>query len=77
VTGTEPEIKGLHEATGSDPEFINRLRNTMMVNRLRLKLVRQLIVKRGGNIHRVDREATKKRRAANKQARKQRRINGK
>jgi len=69
---TDPEIAGLHEATGSDPEFMLRLRNTMRLNRLRLKLVQQLIVKRGGNIHRVDQKATAKRRAANKRARKQR-----
>lgn len=70
------EIKGLHEATGSDPEFMERLRNTMMINRLRLKMVRQTIVKQGGNIHPpISPEVRARRRAAGKAGRKQRLSN--
>lgn len=68
----ELEIKGLHEATGSDPEFVRRLRNTILLNRLRLQQTQKLIKERGGNIHGVDRRATAKRRAARKASKKAR-----
>lgn len=70
-----PKISNLFEAVGADEEQVNKFRAMLVENGMRLLKVQMLIVQRGGNIHKVDHKATAKRRARNKAARKQRRIN--
>jgi hypothetical protein len=65
-------IKGLLEKLDLDQATVDRLRRMRVRAAVQYALFANLIVARGGNIHRVNRKATAKRRARNKAARKQR-----
>lgn len=69
------QIKGLVEKLGVDEAAVERLRAMRLAAALRQIQLITLVTQRGGNMHKVDREATAKRRAKNKVARKQRRVN--
>ena len=69
------EIKGLLEVLGlsqSDVDRLRQLRIEAAAERLRFLSV---VISKGGNIHGVNRSATEKRRARNKVARAQRKVN--
>jgi hypothetical protein len=69
------KIKNLFEKTGADPALIETLRKMYYVNAMHKLAVMNTIVARGGNIHTVHPAAVAKRRAANKVAAKQRKVN--
>ena len=71
------EFKGLKEKLGVTDEQLDNLRALRVESEMREALMMMTIWKRGGNIHAVDESATRKRRAKNKIARKQRKLNGK
>lgn len=75
VERLRPRISNLFEKTGADPALIEALRKMYYVNAMRRLQMMNLIVTRGGNLHRVNPVAVAKRRAANKVAAKQRKVN--
>jgi hypothetical protein len=72
------KIKGLYEKLGLTPEEVLELRKKRFENAMRLLKIYNLIISHGGNIHKKPKdEIVAKRRAANKVAAKQRRVNAK
>jgi hypothetical protein len=71
----KPEVKGLRETLGVTDEQFKHLADLRMVAEARTSLLCINVLKRGGNIHGVNHEATAKRRKANKVAHKQRMKN--
>ena len=71
----QPKISNLLEVINADPTVMAEIRAMSAVNGARMIAAFTLIVGRGGNIHRVNVRATAKRRAANRVARHQRRVN--
>lgn len=69
------EIKGLKEKLGVTDDQLDNLRALRIESEMREALMMMAIWKRGGNIHGVNEKETAKRRANNKAARKQRRVN--
>lgn len=71
------EIKGLNEKLGLTDEQFQNLRDLRIRTEMHIATMMLNVMKRGGNIHGVNHEATAKRRKANKVARKQRKANSK
>lgn len=69
------EIKGIYEKLGIDQSEVDKLREMRVDTAAQRLMFMTKIMAGGGNIHRVDHQATAKRRAANKVARRQRRVN--
>lgn len=69
------EIKGLYDALGISQSEVDALRTLQVDSAVQRVMFYSRIVSAGGNIHRVNREATAKRRAKNKVARKSRHVN--
>ena len=67
------DIKGLKEKLGITKEQ----EETFARLKIQYAMMAINIIKRGGNLHGVDAEATRKRRAKNRLARKQRKLNRK
>lgn len=65
------DIKGLKDKLNLTPEQEERF-NRM---KIRYAIMYLNVLRRGGNLHGVDVEATRKRRAKNRVARKQRKVN--
>jgi len=70
-----PKIKNLLKSTGVDAGQIDALRQEFFQTAMRKLAVYQVIVNRGGNIHKVHPKGVAKRRAANKVAARQRKVN--
>lgn len=70
-------IKGLLDTLGGEKhkQLMEALRKLHYINGMRKLAMMNLIVSRGGNIHNVNPTAVAKRRAANKVAAKQRKVN--
>lgn len=69
------EIKGLYEKLGIDQSQVDALREMKVYAAAQRLMFMTQIIGRGGNIHKVNGRATAKRRAKNKVARRQRRVN--
>lgn len=70
-----PSIKGLYEKLDVDPATIEELRKQAARDALLMLRYIYVIRLHGGALHKVNRRETAKRRAKNKVARKQRRVN--
>lgn len=69
------QIKGLYEKLGIEQSEVDKLREMRVQTASQRLMFMTKIVGSGGNIHRIDHKATAKRRAKNKVARQQRRVN--
>lgn len=69
------EIRGLKETLNVTDEQFKSLADLRVQTQMHIASMMMNVMSRGGNIHGVDHEATAKRRKANKEARKQRRVN--